>query len=644
MRKFGPFLMALIVFFTLLACSEQPNKSQLKIIDESFVDLDLLAGGSLSFEEFEYQEEAYTDPEISPLLTGDGTLPIDIRGRLFLPQTLQAAPLIVFLHGNHSTCGRKIGSPADPRLDYEDELTFTGQCPAGAIEAPSYRGYDEAARHLASHGFAVISINANRGINGNVGRGGRDDYLVYVRGLLVLKHLEALQRWSSFAQVPSVTSPLDLRGRLDWSEVGLMGHSRGGEGMRFAYDILNASSESATWKARLPDLKIQSIFEVGPVDRGIFTEQRIKRVSPQGADWAVLIPGCDADVSDFEGLSPYLRMLKESDGRSKAVFTVWGANHNFFNSEWHISDAPHSCQGGQVPLWDTSGVELVGGDPNARIGLKGSPVQRDMMRALLLSFFKAHLGKQRWSPGAAVFDPQYRLPRQLTQLAPTQREFVRTGASQLVFRGGQTPTGTPEPSSIVPEDLLAFLAKIAARLAKEKIGADERGFEIIVPHFHEGDILRPSWVFYVPEGSKASSAYLPFGPQLAAKDYWTLDLTAAMSATCPDRACQIQEKPISVSLVYSDGSTSAALPLSQYAELQPLKAPLLNEKNEFSDATGEELHINFLSATPLFQTIRIELKDFAESRPLPIAGLRLAIPAGSDSALIVESVRLSQRP
>ena len=73
---------------------------------------------------------------------------IDIRAEVYRPQPLSGTyPLVIFLHGNHGTCGRPYQSPPDPpgmlgnpRIDDSVSYTGTGKCPAGYVEAPSYMG------------------------------------------------------------------------------------------------------------------------------------------------------------------------------------------------------------------------------------------------------------------------------------------------------------------------------------------------------------------------------------------------------------------------------------------------------------------------------------------------------------------------
>jgi predicted dienelactone hydrolase len=80
------------------------------------------------------------------------------------------------------------------------------------------------AQKLASRGYIVASINANRGITGaDDGLDTSDSNLILARGRLVLKHLQKLSEWTVNGGAPSGIG--DLTGKIDFANVGLMGHS-----------------------------------------------------------------------------------------------------------------------------------------------------------------------------------------------------------------------------------------------------------------------------------------------------------------------------------------------------------------------------------------------------------------------------------
>jgi hypothetical protein len=146
----------------------------------------------------------------------------DIHGYIRYPLDAEGPfPVLLFQHGRHQTCETGIGQ--FPVLVGDDN------CPdlAPAVSpANSYRGYDYLSANLASHGYAVISIDAND-INDNDGSPNSGDAGALARAELILRHLDAFRTINAQGG-----NGLDgLRGQLDFSRVGLMGHSRGGEGV-----------------------------------------------------------------------------------------------------------------------------------------------------------------------------------------------------------------------------------------------------------------------------------------------------------------------------------------------------------------------------------------------------------------------------
>src|SRR5262245_43295430 len=131
----------------------------------------------------EYKLPAAVDPDVP------GELPTELWARVYRPRNLGAGlhPLLIFLHGNHATCGRPEGI-GPGRLDINAQYTFTGTCPDGYVVAPSHEGYAYLAERLASWGYFVVSINANRGVNAAPPVDG-DRGLNLRRGRLILRHL-----------------------------------------------------------------------------------------------------------------------------------------------------------------------------------------------------------------------------------------------------------------------------------------------------------------------------------------------------------------------------------------------------------------------------------------------------------------------
>ncbi|MGW0582146.1 hypothetical protein ACWD25_40865 [Streptomyces sp. NPDC002920] len=222
-------------------------------------------------------------------------------------------PLALFLHGRHTTC-YKPGT---------NESTGGWPCPAGLKPIPSYKGYLQDQKLLASQGYVTVSISAN-GINAQ--DGDVEDSGAQARSSLVRQHLA---KWANWAAHPN-TAPAVVRGapKADLSKVLLVGHSRGGEGVnRAAMDSLYPPPADQDGYRGPVRWKIAGNVVIGPT---IFGQNPVADVPSVS-----ILPGCDGDVSDLEG-ETFLdgtRGVSKGAALHSAVYVI-GANHNFFNTEW----------------------------------------------------------------------------------------------------------------------------------------------------------------------------------------------------------------------------------------------------------------------------------------------------------------------
>jgi hypothetical protein len=249
---------------------------------------------------------------------------VELRADVHYPTDLSSGPypLVLFLHGNHSSCYK------GNRARYE------WPCRSGWIPIPNFEGYDYIARRLASHGFIVVSVSGN-GVNvlGNY----VEDTGMRQRGLLLEKHLDLWQTWNTIGGDPFG----DLFvGAVDMSRIGVMGHSRGGEGA--VWNVVVDRERSSPYG-------IDAVLPLAPVD--------FDRITVNDVPLGVILPYCDGDVSDLQGVHYFddARYLVPGDATPKATVTAFGANHNFFNTVWSPSSGipgafndAYSCPGGQL--------------------------------------------------------------------------------------------------------------------------------------------------------------------------------------------------------------------------------------------------------------------------------------------------------
>jgi dienelactone hydrolase len=283
----------------------------------------------------------------------------ELQGALYVPSGTGPFPVVLLLHGRHDTC------------TYATLADFVGPpatCPDTAVtrNIRSYQGYAYLGSNLASHGYLVASVSANA-INSFdlVGDSGAEE-----RAQVIARSLDKLYDWNLAAGPGAVGTA--LVGKVDLSRIGIMGHSRGGEGV----DHFVEYNRRRTDGRRYPGLT--AVFALAPTD---FANE-----APYGVHYATLLPLCDGDVYDLQGARAYDRgrFVDPNETHSRAQYSVTGTNHNWFNTVWDVDD-----YSGSDPACDTgnaSNVRLTHSD------------QRDVGLAIMASFFR------RWVGGETAYD------------------------------------------------------------------------------------------------------------------------------------------------------------------------------------------------------------------------------------------------
>ncbi|MBB2902299.1 hypothetical protein FHR75_003130 [Kineococcus radiotolerans] len=356
----------------------------------------LLAADPATRGRFRVQRADYDLGDTALRLPGLAGQAVEQRAAVYLPAAAPGPrPVVVFLHGRHQAC---FGGTV--------EGDFGGwPCTGGSRPVPSHLGYGEAAEALASQGYAVVSISAD-GVNAL--DWGAEDGGAQARGELVLAHLDLLRSWTDGRGGKAGAA---LRGRLDLADVGLMGHSRGGEGV----------VRAALLNAERPDpYGVRAVMPLAPVD--------FARSTLPGTAMAVVLPYCDGDVSDQQGQHFHddTRYAARDDVLRTSLL-VMGANHNYFNSEW----TPGASQAPSNDDWYLDDDPVCGPDAPGRL----TPAeQRAVGTAYVSGFFRLHLGgEQQFLPlfdgtggraasaGRAVVHAQAQQPSSArTDLAPLE--------------------------------------------------------------------------------------------------------------------------------------------------------------------------------------------------------------------------------
>jgi len=241
--------------------------------------------------------------ELDGLTVDEFPFPVEVVGEVIASVGAPAPqPLVLFLHGRHSTC---YGTDPEPFV------TGDWPCPEGTLPIPSHQGYRYAAELLASQGYLTVSISAN-GINA------QDDWAAdggaAARSALIRHHLGLWVGWNQAGGDPWGGL---FQGAIDLDHVVLVGHSRGGEGVeRAAIDATPADGYT-----------IVGLVPIGPTAFG--------RQVGAGIATAVILPYCDGDVVDLQG-QQYIDQSRDltRDRSLRSAVMAMGTNHNFYNTEW----------------------------------------------------------------------------------------------------------------------------------------------------------------------------------------------------------------------------------------------------------------------------------------------------------------------
>jgi hypothetical protein len=271
--------------------------------------------------------------------------------------------VVLFLHGRHSACKTSSGA------DGGSQTYSSGLCPYGPW--PSWQGYDYLSDQLASLGYVVISPDAGNVVLFDTNTYNQIDAGAAARAEIIAQSLDLLYSWNQGAGPAGIDS--SLVGKLDFSKVGIMGHSRGGEGVAQFIPYNRARPEPGR------RYNLQAVFSLAPIDRN--------KQAPTGTNFATLLPACDGDVNTLSGANAFERgkYAVANDDFAKYEYYVEGANHNYYNSMWGSDD-----RSGSDPA--------CGPSVSTRIRLTRAEQQQTGL-ALINTFLRTYLG------GESVLQP-----------------------------------------------------------------------------------------------------------------------------------------------------------------------------------------------------------------------------------------------
>lgn len=231
--------------------------------------------------------------DISAYYNIGGAAPL--HGEVRYPAGTGPFPLVLVVHGN-----------ANPSVQSE-------------------QGYFYLLDLLASHGMIAVSVDENF-LNGWTW--GEMD----ARAIILLRHLQRWRTWNSTASHPFYQ-------KVDLSQIGLAGHSRGGEAATVAW-LFNTSLHNAGDPDHNFNFSVRSLFAIAPVDRQILADTYAGAPPVlRDVDYFIMHGSHDGDVYDFQGQDTYDRAHPVTLATTglKSLLWVYGANHNYWNTVWALS-------------------------------------------------------------------------------------------------------------------------------------------------------------------------------------------------------------------------------------------------------------------------------------------------------------------
>lgn len=223
---------------------------------------------------------------------GYDTDKVPLRGRIWYPKEASNCPVVFIVHGNHT------------------------------MTTESYLGYGYIGEHLASIGYVVVSVDENvcnfylpEGIAGENS----------ARAYLLLENMRQVQTYQKVGP---------LAGKMDYSNLAIMGHSRGGEAVALAtlYNEIGHNPDVG-YQTYEYNFQIKSVVAIAPsVDQ---YQPAGRDVTLQDVNYLLIQGANDQDVSQFMGMKQYNNIsFSGSKDCYKTYLYIAGANHGQFNTYW----------------------------------------------------------------------------------------------------------------------------------------------------------------------------------------------------------------------------------------------------------------------------------------------------------------------
>lgn len=232
-------------------------------------------------EEYDLGEREYT------ALSGK-VMPYELRGVIGVPEGEGVFPLILITHGSHS--------------NVDEDLRFD-------------TGFTYLVKRLSENGYIAVSMDMSGAYLWKYGDNDDKEKSVHIADAQ-LQSLKAANEGSETG------FPLELKGKIDFENMGLIGHSRGGDTV---FDIaLDQQSKGMT---------IDGILSIAPI-----LPNDIEIREWPDAKISILVPEYDGDVASLDGFA-IQSVLEDETEELHSVTFLRKANHNYFNDNLSMNDA-----------------------------------------------------------------------------------------------------------------------------------------------------------------------------------------------------------------------------------------------------------------------------------------------------------------
>ncbi|WP_181186245.1 alpha/beta hydrolase family protein [Alkalicoccus urumqiensis] len=219
-----------------------------------------------------------------------------LNGSMWMPEGDGPFPVVLIAHGNHR------------------------------MEHFSDDGYAYLGEHLASRGYAVVSLDQNM-VNYSNWTGSPDENM-RLRAWLFMQHLLQLHKWADGEENTVFAEKLDMQ------RVSLIGHSRGGQAIAMVTDR-DRFFENDPSLAGMEEIGIEALIALAPTDQQVDDQRAV----PRNVDFLTLHGARDGDVNNFRGERLYTRTSWDDSRRYiKSAVYMADANHSQFNTSWGRKD------------------------------------------------------------------------------------------------------------------------------------------------------------------------------------------------------------------------------------------------------------------------------------------------------------------